>query len=100
MPVGLGHRHRPAGRQRGRGPARASRCRLPAAAETITVPDVSGQNEEPGEAEPEERGLHQHQPRRHRGWNGEASQHRGGTDPPAGSEAAPDDEIVLLVVGG
>jgi serine/threonine-protein kinase len=66
---------------------------------TRVVPDVSGQNEVQARATLAAAGFTNVRHQDTEG-NGEAPGTAVGTDPAAGSKAAPDEEIVLLVVGG
>jgi len=67
------------------------------AAETITVPDVSGQLEAQARQTLQIAGFTNI--RTQGGADGDIPGTAAGTDPPAGDEAAPDDEILLLIVG-
>jgi eukaryotic-like serine/threonine-protein kinase len=68
-----------------------------AAAQTITVPDVSGQFEDEARQTLQDAGFTNI--RRQGGADGPVPGTVTGTDPEAGTQAAPDAEILLLVVG-
>jgi serine/threonine-protein kinase len=68
-----------------------------AAAQTITVPDVTGQLEAQARATLANAGFTN--VTRQGGADGDVPGTAAGTDPPAGSQADPDEEILLLIVG-
>jgi beta-lactam-binding protein with PASTA domain/predicted Ser/Thr protein kinase len=72
---------------------------IAAAPETITVPNVTGQTEAAARQTLRNAGF-TNVSRVDSEGDGEQAGIAVGTDPPAGSKVAPDDEIVLLVVGG
>ena len=70
---------------------------IAAPAETITVPVVTGQLEAQARQTLQSAGFTNVQVQG--GADGDIPGTAAGTDPPAGTEAAPDDEILLLIVG-
>ena len=72
---------------------------IAAPAETITVPSVTGQTEAQARQTLQLAGF-TNVSRVDSEGDGEPAGTAIGTDPPAGTQAAPDDEIVLLIVGG
>jgi serine/threonine-protein kinase len=71
-----------------------------APAETITVPPTTGQTEAAARAALQTAGFTNISRVDTEGTPGQTAGTVVGTDPPAGSKAAPGDEIVLLIVGG
>jgi beta-lactam-binding protein with PASTA domain len=70
---------------------------IAAPAETITVPDVTGQPEAVARQTLQNAGFTNIQ--RQPGADGDVPGTAAGTDPPAGTKVAPDEEILLLIVG-
>ncbi|TFV85712.1 Stk1 family PASTA domain-containing Ser/Thr kinase [Blastococcus sp. CT_GayMR16] len=73
---------------------------IAAPAETITVPATTGQSEAAARTTLQNAGFTNISRVDTEGTPGQTAGTVVGTDPPAGSKAAPGDEIVLLVVGG